>query len=34
MALFLLLELCEMERKLCLMTVGLAQPFTGFFISP
>ena len=32
MALFLLLELCEIERKLCLMTVELAQPFTAFSV--
>lgn len=31
-ALFLLLDLGEMERKLCLITVELAQPFTGFSI--
>lgn len=31
-ALFLLLDLGEMERKLCLNTVEPAQPFTGFSI--
>lgn len=31
-ALFLLLDLGEMERKLCLITVELAQPFAGFSI--